>query len=137
MAIVRSESGPSREGTTVYFENEEGHGGLGWDSEEHRARPRDKVVESARDVLADAVQLTRSCAVAFREALDDPALGRLSPDTVTLELTIGLDSEVGAVLAKASAKAEFRVTLEWEPAKASPTKIQVDKVGDSNGGLHE
>jgi len=137
MAIVRSESGLLEEGSTIYFANEEGQGGLGWDSEEHRARPRDQVVESARDVLADAVGLARSCAVAFREALDDPALGRLAPDTVTLELTIGLDSEVGAVLAKASAKAEFRVTLEWEPAKDSPSKIHLDRAGDSSGGRHE
>jgi hypothetical protein len=115
MPIVKSPSGADTDLPTVYFVDDEAPPPSAWGSDEHRNRAAERVVEGTRDALGDAVELARTCAARFSAGLDELAGGVRAPQEITLELSIGLDSQVGAVLAKASASAQFKLVLTWQP----------------------
>jgi hypothetical protein len=70
------------------------------------------VLDGARDIFGDGLELVRACSVRVAAMLDQMAPNsRL--EEVTFQLAVKLDSEVGAVIAKASAGAQFQVELKW------------------------
>ena len=79
---------------------------------ETRADPAQKVITLARDVFGDGVELARSCAARVAQGLADLP-ETMKPDEFELQIAIKLDSEVGAVIAKASAGAQLQVTMRW------------------------
>lgn len=79
-----------------------------------RSISAEEVMEAARDVFDDGIALARACAkkaVSGMTLLDD----KFRPEEFELKLAIKLDSEVGAVIAKASAGAQMEVTMKWKP----------------------
>ncbi|GAA0458637.1 MULTISPECIES: CU044_2847 family protein [Streptomyces] len=76
--------------------------------------PASRVLDIARDVYQDGLDLARTCAEQAREQLD-----RLSdaarPDEIELQLAIKLDASLGAVLASSGAEAQLQVTFRWQP----------------------
>jgi hypothetical protein len=94
--------------------------GLGeiYDDVETRERAADKVLNIARDVYSDGLDLARRCAQQASTRLRD--LGKdVKPDEVELQLSIKLDAELGAVLVKSGAEAQLQVTFRWNPADKS------------------
>lgn len=88
-----------------------------WDADTVRGSRAEKAVELATDVLDDAVELARACAAKFSAGLAEIKEGARSPDEVSLELGITMDAQFGAVLAKARAGAQLKVTLTWQREK--------------------
>ncbi|MEU9910829.1 CU044_2847 family protein [Streptomyces sp. NPDC051001] len=80
--------------------------------------PADRVLEVARDVYADGLDLARRCARQAAQQLHDLGEG-LKPDEVELQLSIKLDAELGAVLVKSGAEAQLQVTFRWNTGGAS------------------
>lgn len=71
-----------------------------------------EVVAAANDVFTKGMSLIRTCAeqvVAAIQKVDQTA----RPTEFEIQLAIKLDSEVGAILAKASAEAQLQVTMRW------------------------
>jgi len=85
-----------------------------WDADSVRGNRADKAVEVATDLLDDAVELARACAMKFSAGLAGLKEGARAPDEVSLELGITMDVEFGAVLARARAGAQLQVTLTWQ-----------------------
>jgi Tfp pilus assembly protein PilF len=79
-----------------------------------RANPAEKVIEIARDVYSDGLEMARRCAQQAATRLSDLGEG-LKPDEVELQLAIKLDATLGAVLARTSAEAQLQVTFRWKP----------------------
>jgi Trypsin-co-occurring domain 1 len=75
------------------------------------------VVAAVRDVFGEAMKLTRNCARRVVESIKqmDEAT---RPEEFEVKLSIKLDSEVGAVIAKASAGAQVEVTMKWMKNKS-------------------
>jgi hypothetical protein len=103
-----------------------------WDADTVRGKRAEKAVAVATDLLDDAVELARACAMKFsaglatlgegprtphdQEGAHAPTVkeGVRAPDEVSLELGITLDADFGAVLARARAGAQLQVTLTWQ-----------------------
>ncbi|MEU6371852.1 CU044_2847 family protein [Streptomyces sp. NPDC046909] len=83
-----------------------------------RGNPAERVLEVARDVYADGLDLARRCARQAADRLQDLGEG-LKPDEVELQLSIKLDAELGAVLVKSGAEAQLQVTFRWRTGGAS------------------
>lgn len=76
-------------------------------------KPQD-VIETAKDIFDDGIALARVCAqkaVTGIRQLDET----FRPEEFELKLAIKLDSELGAVIAKASTGAQLEVTMTWKP----------------------
>jgi len=74
--------------------------------------PGSTVLESAKQIFGSSMDLIRTCAEQVMTAVQkvDQVM---RPTELELQLSIKLDSEVGAVLAKASGEAQLQVTLKW------------------------
>ncbi len=71
-----------------------------------------RVIRATHDLFGEGLALARACAARVAGTLDEIAR-ESGPDELTLQLAIKLDSEVGAVVAKASAGAQLQVTIKW------------------------
>ena len=76
----------------------------------------ERVIESAEDLFGDGLKLAKNCATKVADSIDSMD-DRIRPEQVEVQLAIKLDSEIGAVLAKASAGAQMQVTLRWSPSR--------------------
>ena len=77
-----------------------------------RGAGTDRVLTAARDVFGDGLELARGCArrvVSTIQRMDE----KVRPDEFEVQLAIKFDSEVGAILTKASAGAQMQVTMKW------------------------
>jgi hypothetical protein len=75
-------------------------------------RGPDQIVDAAKDVFGSGMKLIRTCAeqvVSSIQTVDQT----IRPTEFEIQLAIKLDSEVGAILAKASAEAQLLVTMKW------------------------
>jgi Trypsin-co-occurring domain 1 len=83
-----------------------------------RSGEASRVIAAAGDVFGEAMKLTQNCAkrVAHSVKQMDEAV---RPEELEVKLAIKLDSEVGAVIAKASTGAQIEVTMKWKPRGAS------------------
>ena len=77
------------------------------------------VIEKARDVFGEGLDLARACAIRVADTLGQIA-AESRPEEFTLQLAIKLDTQVGAVIAKASAGAQLQVQMKWKCAPAAP-----------------
>jgi hypothetical protein len=71
-----------------------------------------EVVAAANDVFSKGMSLIQTCAeqvVTTIQKVDHT----VRPTEFEIQLAIKLDSEVGAILAKASAEAQLQVTMRW------------------------
>ena len=76
-----------------------------------------RVIESAEDLFGDGLKLAENCAAKVVDSIDSMN-EKIRPEQVEVQLAIKLDSEVGAVLVKASAGAQMQITLKWSPGKS-------------------
>jgi hypothetical protein len=72
-----------------------------------------KVIEATRDVFGEGLALARACAVRVAGTLGEIAR-ESRPEELTLQLAIKLDSEIGAMIAKAGAGAQLQVEIKWK-----------------------
>ena len=93
---------------------------------EVRGTAASKVVESASDLFGEGLALARSCAMRVADALGQIAQ-ESRPEEFTLQIAIKLDSQVGAVIAKASAGAQLQVQIKWK------CDAKRDATGDAKG----
>jgi len=75
------------------------------------------VIESTEDLFGDGLKLANNCAAKVVESINSMNK-KIRPEQVEVQLAIKLDSEVGAVLVKASAGAQMQITLKWSPGKS-------------------
>jgi hypothetical protein len=71
-----------------------------------------KVIDAARDVFGDGLELAHSCAARVVESMKNIDK-TIRPKEFEVQLSIKLDSEVGAVIAKLGAEAQMQVTMKW------------------------
>jgi hypothetical protein len=76
-----------------------------------------RVIETAEDLFGDGLELAKNCAAKVVDSIDSMN-EKIRPEQVEVQLAIKLDSEVGAVLVKASAGAQMQITLKWSPGKS-------------------
>ena len=102
-------------GGSVLVQVEDGHGGDGEVTRGWGERDR-RVIEQAQESFQQAVGRVQPAVQAllaqFRSLAD-------SPDTVSVEFGLELGAEVGAFVANASSKGNFKVSLTWRP-RAGP-----------------
>jgi len=80
-------------------------------SDEERG-PTEKVVQAARDVFGDGLQLVHNCAAQAVKAVK--AMGTaVRPDEFEIQVAIKLDADVGAILAKFGTEAQMQVIMKW------------------------
>ncbi len=107
--MVRLLEYPLEAGGSVLIQVEDGHGGdtevtRGWGERDRR------VVEQARESFEQAVarvQPAMQGLVAQLRSLAD------TPDAISVEFGLELSAEVGAFVAGASTKGNFKVTMTW------------------------
>lgn len=72
-----------------------------------------KAIETSKDLFGAALQLIDDCARSTVQGIRN--MGADSrPDEFELQFMIKLDTEVGAVIAKAQTGAQLQVTLTWK-----------------------
>jgi hypothetical protein len=102
---------PLKTGETILVEVED----VGLGSETRRGLSPSSVVERAQTSFEDALDKARPMAsslVAKLHAIGDAAGN--PPDEVQVEFGITLNAEAGAVLASASAGANYKVAMTWK-----------------------
>jgi len=102
---------PSESGEPILVEVED----MGLAGETRRGLSPSAVVERAQTSFEDALEKARPMAtglVAKLRAIGDAAGN--PPDEVQVEFGIVLNAEAGAVLASASAGANYKVTMTWK-----------------------
>jgi hypothetical protein len=109
MAVVDSSVARDGQVATIYVEVDDAIDEF-WDRA--RGTATEKLVSRTRDLFGEGMDLAKSCATRAMESLDKLDLPS-RPDEFELQLAIKLDSEVGAVLAKATAGAQLQVTMKW------------------------
>jgi hypothetical protein len=102
---------PSNSGEPILVEVE----GVGHSGETRRGLSTSTVVERARTSFEDALEKARPMTTSLVEKLRviGDAAGS-PPDEVQVEFGIVLNAEAGAILASASAGANYKVTMTWK-----------------------
>jgi hypothetical protein len=116
---------PSDGGEPVLVEVEDG----GLAGETRRGLSTSAVVERAQTSFGEALDKARPMAsglVAKLRAMGDAAGG--PPDEVQVQFGIVLSAEAGAVLAAASAGANYTVTMTWKRQGESPRHPEGDRI---------
>ena len=109
---------PSDSGEPILVEVED----IGFGGETRRGLSASAVVERAQTSFEDALDKVRPMAsslVGKLRAMGDAAAD--PPDEVQVEFGIVLSAEAGAVLAAASAGANYKVTMTWKRPPAKPS----------------
>jgi Trypsin-co-occurring domain 1 len=102
---------PSETGEPILVEVED----VGFGGETRRGLSTSAVVERAQTSFEDALEKARPMASSLVGKLR--AIGDASgsaPDEVQVEFGITLNAEAGAILASASAGANYKVTMSWK-----------------------
>ncbi|MFI0722729.1 CU044_2847 family protein [Streptomyces sp. NPDC021224] len=122
MAIVRLPAGES--GGTPFLIEVDGPPAAGdasgvYDGIETRANPAQRVMDAARDVYGDGLDLARRLAeeAARRFAGMDEAV---RPAEIEMQLAVKLDATLGAFLVQSGAEAQLQVTFRWTPGGGTP-----------------
>src|SRR5689334_1544339 len=71
-----------------------------------------KIVESARDLFGEGLELARGCAARVVQNIDAME-EKLRPTEYGVQLAIKLDAQVGAILARMGTEAQLQVTMKW------------------------
>jgi NTP-dependent ternary system trypsin peptidase co-occuring protein len=110
-AMKRLVEFPSEDGETILVEVENARLG----GETRRGLSPSAVVERAQTSFEDALDKARPMASSLIRKLRDigDSAGN-PPDEVQVEFGIALSAEAGAVLAAASAGANYKVTMTWK-----------------------
>src|SRR3712207_764898 len=106
---------PLEAGGSVLIQVEDGHGGdtevtRGWGERDRR------VVEQARESFEQAaarVQPARQGLVRQLRSVTD------TPDAISVEFGLELSAEVGAFVAGASTKGDFKISMTWQPHRSA------------------
>jgi NTP-dependent ternary system trypsin peptidase co-occuring protein len=117
MPIIETKKIIDGEEITIHIEVDETPMIPEWPHGEMRGPRTERVVEAVRDVFDDGMKLVRNCAAHVVDSIKAMS-DAIRPEEFELQLTIKLDSEVGAVLVKASTGAQMQVKLKWCPRKS-------------------
>lgn len=93
----------ANDGTVVQFELASA------DTYRGQGRPKDATVELQQ--LSEIAEAASTVSETLRQ--------RLAPDTLKLEVAVGLSAEVGWFFAKSTADGNLKLTLEWKKARGS------------------
>ena len=109
--MVRLVEYPLEAGGSVLIQVEDGHSGdgevtRGWGDRDQR------VVEQARESFEQAVTRVQP---ALQRLVSQPRSLADTPDAISVEFGLELSAEVGAFVAGASTKGNFKVTMTWQP----------------------
>lgn len=83
-----------------------------------RGTPAARVMEIARDVYGDGLDLARRCAEQAATRFQGIAESA-RPDEIEVQLAIKLDASLGAILVQSAAEAQLQVTFRWKPGADS------------------
>ena len=137
MAIVKSTSKVGDEEVEIYIEVD-GEPTPDDDDEEMLFRdyhnPAQKAVQAVGNLFGQGLALTRNCAAEIIDSVQQMEDG-IKPNEFQVQLAIKLDSEVGAVIAKAVAGAQLVVTMKWtlkENSKSSEESRPTEQGSERN-----
>jgi hypothetical protein len=111
MPIIESKETINGEEVSIYIETDESLIKKG-PYDDTRGDVAEKVITGIKDAFGDGLNLTHACAgrvVQMIKAMDNA----VRPAEFSIQLAIKLDTEVGAVITKASAGAQLQVTMKW------------------------
>ncbi len=113
--MVRLLEYPLEGGGSVLVQVEDGHSGNGEATRGWGDRDR-RVVEQARESFEQAVGRVQPALQGLVRQLRSLAD---SPDAISVEFGLELSAEVGAFVAGASTKGNFKVSMTWRPSRQS------------------
>jgi hypothetical protein len=117
-AMSRLVEFPSESGEAILVEVKEGELG----GETRRGLSPSVVVERAQTSFEEALDKARPMATSLvRKLRDIGAAAGNPPDEVQVEFGIVLNAEAGAILASASAGANYKVTMTWKRQAGQPS----------------
>ncbi len=129
MAIVKSTSKVGDQEIDIYIEVDREP--TSKDSDViFRENAAQKAVKAVGDLFGDGLALTRNCAAKVIDSVNQMN-DAIKPNEFEVQLAIKLDSEMGAVIAKAIAGAQMQVTMKWtlkENSQHSEQSTQTEKV---------
>lgn len=102
---------PLEDGSTVLVEVAEDEQRL------QRVGRAGSVVRDTAETLEEALRRVKPAVTTVLHQISDLAT---PPDTVKIEFGVKLTAEAGVVIAKAATEANFKLSLEWSPAKPKP-----------------
>ena len=102
---------PLEAGGSVLIQVEDGHSTVGETTRGWGDRDR-RVVEQARESFEQAVARVQPAVQGLVRQLRSLAD---SPDTISVEFGLELSAEVGAFVAGASTKGNFKISMTWQP----------------------
>ncbi len=76
-----------------------------------RETPSNVSSETTSDAYARALEIIRACANGFVETLQGL---EATPNAASVDFSIKIDAEAGAMVAKSPAEAQFKVSLNWK-----------------------
>jgi hypothetical protein len=112
MPIVRDTIQKDGQQVEIYIEVEEA-AGAGDDFLDNSHR----VINTAREMFASGMNLIQTCAEQVWETIERVEQN-MRPSECEVQLSIKLDTQVGAILVNTGAEAQLQVTLKW----SQPTK---------------
>ncbi len=112
VAIVKSTSEINGETVDIYIEVEKEP--PVYDTDDlFRENATQKAVKAVGDLVGDGLKLSHQCAAKVIESVNKMN-NAIKPNEFEVQLAIKLDSEMGAVIAKASAGAQMQITMTWK-----------------------
>lgn len=112
MAIIEDTVKDDETGQPVIVRIEVAEDSIGNSGYDRQTRGGGQVMERAKDVFKDSLQLIHTCATQISTTLQKvPA--HLQPRAYEVQFSIKIDGKVGAFIAESTAGAQLQVTLTW------------------------
>lgn len=90
-----------------------------------------RAIQQARDIFGEGLELANTCAKRVVQSIRNLS-PEARPEEFAVEMAIKLDSEVGAVVAKAGAEAQLKVSMKW--VRDIPPVVDEQAPGDKKAG---
>ncbi|HEY9830843.1 MAG TPA: CU044_2847 family protein [Stenomitos sp.] len=116
MAIIKSSETVNGEEVEIYIEADQVPAKS--NDEDWGEVRSTRVMSVVPNLFGDGLRLARNCAARVVENVNQMST-EIKPEEFEVQLAIKLDSEVGAVLAKATTGAQMQITMKWNLKKPS------------------
>ena len=112
MAIVKSTSQINGQEVDIYIEVDR-EPSVETPFKDTREGRGEKAAKAVGDLFGQGLALSRKCAAQVIESVQQMS-DEIKPNEFEVQLAIKLDSEVGALIAKATTGGQIQVTMKWK-----------------------
>lgn len=110
MRVIESKAQIGNDELSIFVEVDEDAEVAAWFTE---GETRSDGIRKVNDLLGNGLRLVRNCAVQVVDQVNQMA-DTVKPNEFDVQFAVKLDSEVGAVIAKAKSGAQMKVTMKWK-----------------------